>query len=108
MISSVTSIQEFENFIKDHEFVILDFYADWCAPCKMMGQVLADLETQKALPEFVRVLKINVDTTSDLAQKFEVQALPTFVFLKNGSEVDRFVGFRPGQEIVQIVNTVFK
>lgn len=75
---------------------ILDFYADWCGPCKMMDPVLHELETEfadKAVFE-----KIDVDAQTDRASQFGVMSIPTYVVMKDGKEVDRMIGYMPKEQ----------
>ena len=81
---------------------MVDFWASWCGPCKMLSPVVEEIAQQfegKAL-----VGKVNVDEEPDLARQFGVMSIPTVVFLKNGVEFDRKVGVMPGQVFVDILN----
>ena len=80
--------------------VLLDFFADWCGPCKMLAPVLEELEGQ--LPD-VKVGKINVDEESGLASQFGVMSIPTLVVVENGEEVTRSVGLRSEEDIRRMV-----
>lgn len=90
---------EFEaKVLKSDKPVMVDFYADWCGPCKLAAPILDELsETEK---EAVTILKINVDENQQTPQKFGVMSIPTIIMYKNGEEVDRLVGFsgRAGYE----------
>ena len=73
--------------------VLIDFWASWCGPCKMLAPVIEDLSARyegKAL-----IAKVNVDEEPDLARRFGVMSIPTVIFLKNGREFDRKVGVMP-------------
>lgn len=72
---------------------LLDFYADWCGPCKVMEPVLAELE--KELAGKIEIKKIDVDKEVEETQKFGVMSIPTYLILKDGQEVDRFIGAQP-------------
>lgn len=74
---------------------IVDFYADWCGPCKMLGPVLEELDNN--------VLKINVDNHEKLATEFGVMSIPTICFFKDGELKNKVVGFRNKTEIEEIV-----
>ena len=97
----ISQIQEsnFDSFVaRKNALVIVDFYADWCGPCKMLEPVLE--EATKAHPGVVFLGKVNVDQSADLGAKNGVSGIPDVRIYKNGREVDRFVGF-PGAEAVK-------
>ncbi|OQX51256.1 thioredoxin [candidate division CPR3 bacterium 4484_211] len=75
---------------------LIDFYADWCPPCQMMGPVLEEVERE--LNGEIEFRKVNVDEERDLAQKFMVMGIPTFVIMKDGQELDRRSGAIPKEE----------
>ncbi|KAK2359378.1 thioredoxin h2 [Trifolium repens] len=78
------------NELKDSpRLVVIDFSASWCGPCKMMEPIIHAMANDFTDVEFI---KIDVDELSDVAQEFKVQAMPTFVLLKKGKEVDKVVG----------------
>ena len=77
--------------------VLVDFYADWCNPCKMMAPTVAKLA--EAYEGKVQVGKINVDEQMDLARQFRVVSIPTLIILKNGQEVQRMVGVTSKEEL---------
>ena len=70
--------------------VLVDFYADWCGPCKMMGPVISQIAED--YDGELKVGKMNVDENPDIAQKYGVMSIPNFLFFKNGELVDKFVG----------------
>lgn len=74
---------------------IVDFYADWCGPCKMLGPVLEQLDSN--------VLKVNVDSHESLATEFGVMSIPTICYFKDGELKNRTVGFRNKEEIEEII-----
>jgi thioredoxin 1 len=82
-----------ENFkeIKDSKYtVLIDFYADWCGPCRMLGPVLDEIANEKS---DIAIGKVNVDNDRELANSFGIRSIPTMIIFKNGVEVDRMVGF---------------
>ena len=85
------------DFIKDG-IVLVDFYADWCGPCKMLGNVLEGMD--------LNVIKVNTDKFPELAQKFGVMSIPTVVIYKDGKESTKFIGFRSKEEIKEIVSNL--
>ena len=78
--------------------VLLDFWAAWCGPCRMVGPVVDQLAEE--LAGRVRVAKLNVDENNRTAARFKVQSIPTLLILKNGREVDRIIGVQPKQAIL--------
>ena len=73
--------------------VFVDFYADWCGPCKMMSPVIDQLAAE--YEGKIKVGKVNVDENNDLAVKYDIMSIPNMIFFKNGQPVDRIVGAIP-------------
>jgi thioredoxin 1 len=91
MITNITNAAQFKTAIREGK-VIVDFYADWCGPCKMQAPVLD--EFSKKVPQ-AQVLKVNVDTNSDLAEEFGIMSIPTMVVFTDGKATYRKPGFHP-------------
>lgn len=88
-----------ENFdsLVSSGVVLVDFFAEWCGPCKMLGPVLYDVASNRG---DVKVVKINVDCEEDLARRFGVMSIPTLVLFKDGSEIKKSVGFMSYDDII--------
>ena len=95
----------FENVIKAQKLVIVDFYADWCGPCKMLSPVIANMAKEFTNINFY---KVNVDRESILARKMNIQSIPTVMFYKQGQLVNQFTGYKNPQEIKTIINNFLK
>ena len=78
--------------------VVLDFWAEWCGPCKMIGPILEELATE--MGDQIKVGKINVDEHRGVPQRFQIQAIPTLLIFKNGEVVDRVVGVETKDNLV--------
>lgn len=91
-----------ENFEKEvlnsDKPVLVDFYADWCGPCKMMAPIIGEIAEE--LQGKAKVGKINVDENQELAMRYEVMSIPTLIIYKNGKEAKRFVGVRDKKELL--------
>ena len=82
--------------------VMVDFYADWCGPCKMMSPVIEQLA--KEYEGKIKVFKLNVDNAQEIAGQFGVSSIPTVVFFKDGKVIDRFVGALPKANIINYID----
>ena len=95
---NITS-ESFENeVLKSDKLVMVDFYAVWCGPCKMVGPVVEQIGEE--YKDSCKVVKVNIDEASDIAQKYKIMAVPTIMFFKNGEVVDTTVGAIPKSEMV--------
>jgi thioredoxin 1 len=74
------------------KLVLVDFWAEWCAPCRMMAPILNDLASE--LPQGIHVGKVNIDTYQSLAQQYNVRSIPTMILFNDGKEINRFVGVK--------------
>jgi thioredoxin 1 len=81
--------EQFDEEIKEG-VTLVDFYADWCGPCKMMAPILEDLEKKK---EDIKIIKVNVDVQSDLGRIFNIMSIPTLILFKEGRVVSKNTGF---------------
>ena len=84
--------------------VLLDFYADWCGPCKMLAPVLHEIAEENA--GALKVGKVNVDEQMELAMRFQVSSIPMLVVFRDGKAVAKSVGYRPKSEIAAMVEGV--
>ena len=89
--------KDFEKIISNNDITLIDFYADWCGPCKALAPIIDDIAKNEA---HITVGKVNVEEERDLATKYGVRSIPTMVIFKNGKEVNRLVGFLPKEEIL--------
>ena len=89
-----------EEFIKEvidsKETVLVDFYADWCGPCRMLGPILDEISKDK------KVFKVNVDNEMELAQQYGIMSIPCMILFKDGNEDKRLIGLHSKSEIMEL------
>ena len=88
----IVNTQEF-NELMNEKAVLVDFFATWCGPCKMLSPVLEGVAEK--MKDKVTIVKVDVDRSPDLAAKFGVMSIPTMIMFKNGRQVDAFSGYMP-------------
>ena len=93
----------FTELIKQSDLVLVDFYADWCGPCKMMSPVLT--EVKKHFNDKLKVLKINVDNNQSLSAKLQVRGVPTLMLYKSNQQVWRQSGAVDANQLISLVNS---
>ncbi|MBQ4136949.1 MAG: thioredoxin [Clostridia bacterium] len=96
----VINKDNFEEIVNSEKTVLIDFYADWCGPCRMVSPIVDEIANE--YPEYL-VGKINVDDEPELAVKFGVVSIPTLVVMKNGEVVDQQAGARPKAQILAML-----
>ena len=99
-VIKVTSNNFNQEVLQNKDTVLIDFYADWCGPCKMLSPIVDEVAEEN---NDIKVVKINVDETQDIADKYDIMSIPTLVVMKNGQEKNRSVGVIDKSEILELV-----
>ena len=97
MIKHYSKEENFNEIIKNK--VLVDFYADWCGPCKMLA-----MEIEKVASEIdIDIVKVNVDEEEDIARRYGVMSIPTLILFENGQELKKTIGFMPKDKIKEFI-----
>lgn len=102
-ILKINKNDDLNKIIQEHKYVVVDFYADWCGPCKALAPVIQDVS--KELND-VKFIKIDVDHAEELRQSFKISSIPTLVYFKDGQEITKTFGFIPKPTLVNNVNNL--
>lgn len=93
--------EEFKKIIESEEGIVLvDFWAEWCGPCRMLGPVLHDISEEI---DNITIVKVNVDDNSELSAEYGIRSIPSVIFIKNGVQIDKFIGFQNKDKIVEMI-----
>lgn len=96
-------MSSFSDIINQDKPVLVDFFAEWCGPCKMMSPILKDVK--KELGESISIIKIDVDKNQALANKYQVRGVPTLMLFKFGKQLWRQSGLLQKDEIIKVVSS---
>lgn len=102
MVKQITS-QTFDKTLTENKIVVVDFYAVWCGPCRMMHPVVEELSNQFTNIAFV---KVDIDNDTQLAISQNVQVVPTFIAYKNGAEVNRIIGYNSKEDFMLFLQSL--
>ncbi len=92
--------QNFKQEVEDFKGVIMiDFWAPWCGPCQVSGPIVE--EVSENIKEKAKIAKLNVDENNEIASKFGVMSIPTFIFIKDGKEIERKIGMQSKEEMIR-------
>lgn len=91
---------EFDALISDNKRVLVDFWANWCGPCRMLAPVLEEVAKED---EGIVIAKVNVDEEAEFASRFSILSIPTLIYFKDGLQEQRLVGLRDKTEILKLI-----
>ncbi|WP_027626980.1 thioredoxin [Terrisporobacter glycolicus] len=92
-MAKIVNSNEFKEAIKEEGIVVVDFFANWCGPCKMLAPIFEELSNE--MEGKTQFIKVDVDQSVDIAREYGVQSIPTMTIIKNGQPVETMVGFLP-------------
>ena len=103
-IIEITNNNFKENVINVDNIVIVDFFAEWCAPCDLLARILKELQNE--YKNIIKIVKVNVEKEKELTDKYKIQNLPTLLFFKNGELKTNIIGCKPKEIIVSIIENL--
>ena len=98
-MAKVATNSNFNELLQDSKLVVVDFWATWCGPCRMLSPILDEVEEE--MKDKISVVKVNVDDADEIAAQFRIMSIPTLLFFKNGQVVDKTVGAMPKPALVE-------
>ena len=101
-MAQIATNTSFDGLLESEKLVIVDFWATWCGPCRMLSPLLDEVEEEMA--DKVPVVKVNVDDADEIAMRYRIMSIPTLIFFKDGKMVDRTVGAMPKSVLVDKIN----
>ncbi|MBC7335449.1 MAG: thioredoxin [Clostridia bacterium] len=104
MVINLTDTDFEEMVVQADQPVVVDFWADWCSPCRRMAPIIEEVAADFA--GRVRVAKLNVDENGEVTGRYGVLSIPTLLFFKNGEVVERLIGVRPKEEVEEILQRI--
>lgn len=102
-IINISSTEEFDNLIKKSRYVLTQFYADWCVPCRMISPVIERVADQYS--DKVTVAKVNIDEQQELAIRYGIQTIPTIIFFKEGRFASKEIGVKPMSSFTRMIDS---
>ena len=101
-MAQIATNTSFDGLLESEKLVIVDFWATWCGPCRMLSPLLDEVEEEMA--DKIVVVKVNVDDAEEIAMRYRIMSIPTLIFFKDGRMVDRSVGAMPKSQLVAKIN----
>ena len=101
-MAQIATNTSFDGLLGSEKLVIVDFWATWCGPCRMLSPILDEVEEEMA--DQIAVVKVNVDDADEIAMRYRIMSIPTLLFFKGGQLVDKTVGAMPKNLLVQKIN----
>ena len=101
-MAKIATNTSFDELLQSEKLVIVDFWATWCGPCRMLSPLLDEVEEEMA--DKISVVKVNVDDADEIAMKYRIMNIPTLLFFKGGQLVDKTVGAMPKNVLVDRIN----
>jgi len=103
MVENINA-EQFEKELKGNKNLVVDFWAPWCGPCRMIAPLIDNVA--KKVEGKVKIVKLNIDESREVALKYNIMSIPTVIFFKDGEVKDKFLGMIPEQKIEDFINRI--
>ena len=95
--------ETFEDLVVNSEIpVVIDFWAEWCGPCKMIGPILEELDNE--MSEKIKIVKVDVDNNNQVAMKYAIRSIPTLIIVKDGAVISQHIGAASKSQLEEFIN----
>lgn len=101
-MAKVATNTNFDSLLEEGKLVVVDFWATWCGPCRMISPILDEAEME--MGDKFTLVKVNVDDADEIAARYRIMSIPTLLFIKNGEIVDKSVGALPKSALLEKIN----
>ena len=98
----IVNEEEFNEVLKENKVVLVDFFATWCGPCRMLSPILEEIKEEN--DGKFEIVKVDVDESEKLARKFGILSIPTMIIFQDGSEAEKIIGLRDKDSILDALN----
>ena len=102
-MAKIATNTSFQELLQDTKLVVVDFWATWCGPCRMLSPILDEVEEE--MSDKITVVKVNVDDADQIAMQYRIMSIPTLLFFKNGQLVDKTGGAMPKNQLIDKINS---
>ncbi len=106
-MSEILNESNFDEFLKNNKNVVVDFFAEWCGPCKMLGPLMDEIAEEYQGQE-VKIVKVNIEESPAIAQKFNVMSIPTLIYFQSGEIKDVAIGLMPKDQIKERIDSLIQ
>jgi len=97
--------QNFTNEVEQAKgLVLVDFFAEWCGPCRVMGPIIEELAEEFKSKEGIKIGKLNIDGSAQTAEKYSVMSIPTLILFKDGKKIEQLVGLQDKDSLISLIN----
>ena len=106
-MTEILNESTFDDFMKNNENVVVDFFAEWCGPCKMLGPIIDEIAEEYEGRD-VKIVKVNIEESEELARKFNVMSVPTIIYFKDGEVKDTTTGLMPKNQMKEKIDELMQ